>query len=169
MKRLVVGTNWIGDAVMSLPFLRALRAAHPGDSLTRLRAGEAPPSIYRAEGTADEVLVRSGFLRDVAVLASATVRRGLAAAQLVSGGALRAGLAALRGESATPPTGAGPLLTRSRCPRRRPPGHQLRDYDALLAAHGIPPDSEPPRLPDSREAAAAGGQGPRAPPGLRVP
>jgi lipopolysaccharide heptosyltransferase II len=31
-------------------------------------------------------------------------------------------------------------------------GHQLRDYDALLSAHGIPPDPDPPHLPLPEEA-----------------
>jgi ADP-heptose:LPS heptosyltransferase len=55
---------------MSLPFLRSIRAAHPGDGLAVL-APRGPASIYRAEGSADEVIERSGFLRDAATLAKA--------------------------------------------------------------------------------------------------
>ncbi len=149
MKRLVVGTNWIGDAVMSLPFLRALRAAHPGDALT-VFAPPGPASIYQAAGTADEVLVRSGFLRDVAALASRrfdevwllpnSLRAALYAR--ASGAPRRIGYAT---------DGRAPLLTDAMPP---PDGteHQLRDYDALLSAHGIPPDPDPPRLPVPPEA-----------------
>ena len=150
MKRLVVGTNWIGDAVMSLPFLRAIRAAHPGDSLS-VFAPRGPASIYRASGSADEVLVRSFFLRDAAVLASRKVRRGLAASRTRSGrlSMRRASRAPRRIGYAT--DGRTALLTD---PMSAPEGagHQLRDYDALLSAHGIPPDPDPPRLPLPEEA-----------------
>ena len=56
--RLVVAPNWIGDAVMSLPVLRALRRASPGARLAVL-ARRGPGAIYRAEGSADSVLPRS--------------------------------------------------------------------------------------------------------------
>jgi heptosyltransferase-2 len=148
VKRLVVGTNWIGDAVMSLPFLRALRAAHPDDPLT-VFAPAGPASIYRAAGTATEVLPRSGFLRDAATLASRrfdeawllpnSFRAALYAR--ISGAARRIGYATDRRSS---------LLTHPLPPPEA--GHQLRDYDALLEAHGIPPDPDPPRLPLPDEA-----------------
>ncbi len=149
MKRLVVGTNWIGDAVMSLPFLRALRAAHPGDSLT-VFAPRGPDSIYRAAGTANEVMTRSGLLRDAAALASRRfdeawlLPNSLRAAiyARASGAPRRIGYATDR---------RGPLLTHP-LPASEEPGHQLRDYDALLSAHGILPDLEPPRLPLPEEA-----------------
>ena len=148
MKRLVVGTNWIGDAVMSLPFLRALRAAHPDDPLT-VFAPPGPASIYRAAGTATEVLPRSGFLRDAAALASRrfdeawllpnSFRAALYAR--FSGAGRRIGYATDRRTS---------LLTHPLPPPEA--GHQLRDYDALLEAHGVPPDRDPPRLPLPEEA-----------------
>ncbi len=149
MKRLVIGTNWIGDTVMSLPFLRAIRAAHPGDFLA-VFAPRGPASIYRAEGTADEVLTRSTMLRDAAALAARrfdeswllpnSFRAALYAR--ASGAPRRIGYSTDR---------RGFLLTHALPP---PAGtdHQLRDYDALLSAHGIAPDREPPRLPLSEEA-----------------
>jgi heptosyltransferase-2 len=151
MKRLVVGTNWIGDAVMSLPFLRAIRAAHPGDALT-VFAPSGPASIYRAAATANEVLVRSNFLRDAAALASRrfdeawllpnSFRAALYAR--VSGAPRRIGYATDR---------RGALLTHP-MPAPVSPEHQLRDYDALLGAHGIAPDPDPPHLPLPEEARA---------------
>ena len=149
MKRLVVGTNWIGDAVMSLPFLRAMRAAHPGDSLS-VFAPRGPASIYRASGSADEVLVRSFFLRDAAVLASGRFDEAWLLPNSFR--------AALYGRASRAPRRIGyatdgrtALLTD---PMSSPEGagHQLRDYDALLSAHGIPPDPDPPRLPLPEEA-----------------
>ncbi len=79
--RLVIAPNWIGDAVMSLPVLRALRRRHPGDRLAVL-ARSGPAAIYRAEGSAGEVLRRGAFLHDVALRARRRIRRGLAPAQL---------------------------------------------------------------------------------------
>jgi heptosyltransferase-2 len=144
VKRLVVAPNWIGDAVMSLPFVRALRRAYPDDGLSVL-ARRGPASIYRAEGSADETLPRSSFAAD-ALLAR---RGGFDEAWLLPN-SMRAGLLALA--SGAPrrigyaTDGRGPLLTH---PLQAPAetGHQLRDYDALLWAHGVAPDHDPPRLP----------------------
>ena len=146
MKRLVVGTNWIGDAVMSLPFLRAIRAAHPGDDLT-VFAPRGPDSIYRAAGTATDVLTRSGMLRDAAALAG----RRFDEAWLLPNSfraAVYARASGARRRIGYATDGRAFLLTDS-LPPAEAPGHQLRDYDALLAAHGIPADPDPPRLPIS--------------------
>ncbi len=149
MKRLVVGTNWLGDAVMSLPFLRSLRTAYPGDGLAVL-AAKGPAAIYRAEGSADTVIVRSGSLLtdaarlrahrfDEAWLLPNSFRAAFVA--WLGGARSRIGYATDR---------RGPLLTFSLPP---PDGtrHQLRDYDALLETRGIAPDLDPPRLPVSPE------------------
>jgi lipopolysaccharide heptosyltransferase II len=149
LKRLVVGTNWIGDAVMSLPFLRAIRAAHPGDSLS-VFAPKGPASIYRASGSVDEVLVRSFFLRDTAVLASERFDEAwLLPNSFRAALYARASRAPRRIGYAT--DGRTALLT-DPMPAPEGAGHQLRDYDALLSAHGIPPDPDPPRLPLPEEA-----------------
>ena len=144
MKRLVVGTNWIGDAVMSLPFLRAMRAAHPKDTLSVI-APRGPASIYRAAGTVDEVLVRSSLLRDGAALASARFDEAwllpnsfrAAVYAFASRAPRRIGYATDRRSALLTHAMAAPDGT----------GHQLRDYDALLSAHGIRPDPDPPQLP----------------------
>ena len=52
MRRLVIAPNWIGDAVMSLPFLRALARSDKGGTLAVV-ARRGPAAIYRAEGSAD--------------------------------------------------------------------------------------------------------------------
>ena len=144
MRRLVVAPQWIGDAVMSLPFLRALRRAHPSDSLAVL-ARRGPAAIYRAEASTDEVLLRASFLSDVVTLSRGrfdeawllpnSFRAGLYA--FASGAKRRIGYATDR---------RGALLTHP-LPAPAGTGHQLRDYDALLAAQGIAPDDGPPRLP----------------------
>jgi heptosyltransferase-2 len=149
VKRLVVGTNWLGDAVMSLPFLRALRSAYPEEPLT-VFAPAGPASIYRAAGTADEVLVRSNLLRDAATLAS----RKFDEAWLLPNSfraALYARLSRAPRRIGYATDGRRALLTDA-MPAPDGTDHQLRDYDALLSAHGIPPDLEPPRLPLPGEA-----------------
>ncbi len=55
-KILVRGTNWLGDAVMSLPALRALRQRCPQARITLLARGWVA-DLYRREPCADEVLI----------------------------------------------------------------------------------------------------------------
>jgi heptosyltransferase-2 len=58
MKTLVRATNWVGDVVMSLPAVRALRAADPKGRLAVL-AREWVAELYRHLPEIDEVLVDS--------------------------------------------------------------------------------------------------------------
>lgn len=144
MRRLVIAPNWIGDAVMSLPFLRAIRRAHPSDDLAVL-ARRGPAAIYRAEGSANEVLLRASFAADVLQL-----RRGRFEEAYLLPNSFRAALLAF-GSGARTRIGyatdrRGALLTHA-LPEPSGTGHQLRDYDALLATRGIAPDDAPPRLP----------------------
>jgi len=142
--RLVIAPNWIGDAVMAVPFLRALRRAHPEDSLAVL-APRGPAAILRAEGSADAVLLRLSLLADTAAIRHG----GFDEAWLLPNSFRTALLAFLGGVPerigyATDRRSA--LLTRTVPPPPRT-AHQLRDYDPLLAARGIAPDLEAPRLP----------------------
>ncbi|HEY2797247.1 MAG TPA: lipopolysaccharide heptosyltransferase II [Thermoanaerobaculia bacterium] len=142
--RLVIAPNWIGDAVMSLPVLRALRRRHPGDRLAVL-ARSGPAAVYRAEGSADQVLGRGALLPD-----ARRARAGEFDEVWLLPNSFRAALLALLSRAprrlgyATDRRGA--LLTEALPP---PPGteHQLRDYDALLLHAGVPPDTDPPALP----------------------
>jgi len=149
VKRLVIAPNWIGDAVMSLPFVRALRRADPGASLT-VMARRGPAAIYRAEGSADAILPRSKFLAD-----AAAARRGRFDEVWLLPNSYRAALLArasgARRRIGYATEGRGWLLTHAPPP---PPGtvHQLRDYDALLSENGVAPDVEAPRLPIPPEA-----------------
>ena len=152
---MVFAPNWIGDAVMSLPILRAIRRARPEDPLAVL-ARPGPAAIYRAEGSADRVRVGSGSIRDVLTL------RGLRAREVwLLPNSFRSALFAFL--SGTPERigydtdRRGPLLTHT-LPFPPRTSHQLRDYDALLESRGIPPDTEAPRLPIPTEAARRAGR-----------
>ena len=149
MKRIVVAPNWLGDCVMALPVLRAIRRSRPQEGLTVL-AGRGAATLFRAEGSADAVLERSGLFGDA---------RGLRAGQFAEAWLLPNSF-----RSAVAPRLAGipvrlgydtdrrrPLLTHALPPPRRTE-HQLRDYDALLLSRGIEPDFEPPRLPVTAKA-----------------
>ncbi len=144
MNRIVIAPNWIGDAVMSLPVLRAIRKGRPGERLCVL-ARRGPDAVYRAEGSADAVILRSSLLADVTAL-----RRGGFEEAWVLPHSFRAALlgflSSARRRIGYATDRRGILLTDALPPPART-AHQLRDYDALLAAGGIEPDREPPRLP----------------------
>lgn len=141
--RLVVAPNWIGDAVMSLPVLRALRRSAPTGRLAVL-ARPGPATIYRAEGSADEVRVAPGLLGS----AREAARGGFGEAWLLPNSfraALVPFLARIPERIGYASDGRAPLLTRAVPPPPRT-GHQLRDYDLLLRSRGVEPDEAPPRL-----------------------
>src|SRR6202171_1747600 len=55
MKILIRATNWVGDAIMSLPALRAVRARFPDANISIL-ARPYVAEIYRGQGIADVLL-----------------------------------------------------------------------------------------------------------------
>ena len=87
--------NWVGDAVMATPALRALRAAHPQAEITALRPfdmfGLAEPPLHaergaghqqrvggigaRGAGTGDQVGEQVELVHDVAVPSTRARRR----------------------------------------------------------------------------------------------
>lgn len=56
MKLLVRATNWVGDAVMSIPALRAIREGHPGAEIAVL-ARHWVAEIYQREDFCDRLLI----------------------------------------------------------------------------------------------------------------
>jgi heptosyltransferase-2 len=56
MKILVRATNWVGDAVMAIPALAAVREARPGDDIALL-ARPWVADLYREQGYVDRVIV----------------------------------------------------------------------------------------------------------------
>jgi heptosyltransferase-2 len=149
MNRLVVAPNWLGDCVMALPVLWAIRRAHPEDPLSVLARGKFA-GLFRAERSAATVLPRSGLFRDVRRLR----RERFAEAWLLPNSfrsALAPWLAGIPERIGYDTDFRGPLLTR-RLKEPRRTEHQLRDYDALLRSRGIEPDLEAPRLPVTAKA-----------------
>lgn len=141
--RLVIAPNWIGDAVMSLPVLRALRRNAPTRRIAVL-ARRGPAAIYSAEGSADEVRVASGSLASLRIAAGG----GFGEAWLLPNSfraALVPFLARVPERIGYASDGRAALLSSALPPPPRT-GHQLRDYDPLLESRGIEPDFDPPRL-----------------------
>ena len=142
--RVVVAPNWLGDCVMALPVLRAIRRASPQEGLAVLaRPGTA--DLFRAEGSADTVLERSGLVGDAGRL-----RAGRFAEAWLLPNSFRSAiapwLAGIPQRIGYDTDHRSPLLTHALRPVSRT-GHQLRDYDALLRSRGIEPDFDAPRLP----------------------
>jgi heptosyltransferase-2 len=142
-RRVVVAPNWIGDAVMAIPFLRALRTKHGDDGEIAVLAKRGPGAVLAAvpgvrwiprRGLVADALALSRGRFDEAWLLPNSFRS--AVAPFLGGVRDRIGYATDRRDG---------LLTR---PVSAPPrtSHQLRDYDALLASRGIAPDYDPPWL-----------------------
>ncbi|MGH9440725.1 MAG: lipopolysaccharide heptosyltransferase II [Thermoanaerobaculia bacterium] len=160
MKRLVVAPNWVGDCVMAIPFLRALRASDPSGRLAVLSRASAAP-VLRMTGLA-EVLVASrgrgpgALLGDARLVGRArfdevwvlpnSFRSALLAR--LAGAPKRFGYATDRRRFLLTQSPAKPAATR----------HQSRDYDRLLEEGGIAPDPNPPRLEVPPEAARKAAQ-----------
>src|SRR5215831_3635181 len=124
--RLVIAPNWIGDSVMAIPFVRALRRKFPGDRLAVL-ARPGPAAIYRAESSADTVLARTHFPTDALTLRT----RGFDEAWLLPHSfraALLSFAAGIPERIGFDSDRRGFLLTVS-VTRPPPTDHQLRDYD----------------------------------------
>lgn len=142
--RIVVAPNWIGDAVMSLPMIRALRRFAPDEPLV-VFARPGPAALYRAEGSAGEVRTISGLVAD-----SLAIARGRFAQAWLLPNSFRSALgpflAAVPERVGYATDGRSALLTRTLPPPPRNE-HQLRDYDPLLRSLAIEPDPDPPRLP----------------------
>lgn len=59
---LIRGVNWLGDAVMSLPAIRAIRKLHP-DSNISILVKEKIADVFRWENSVDEVIIYKSGIR----------------------------------------------------------------------------------------------------------
>ena len=64
-KILIRATNWVGDAVMSLPAIRAVREAFPGAHV-KVLARASVADLYAREGAIDGVMLYAGDRRQAA-------------------------------------------------------------------------------------------------------
>jgi heptosyltransferase-2 len=69
MRILVRGTNWIGDAVMTIPAIQELRRLFPQAHLTLLTRASTV-EIFRDSAIFDEIIIAKSFLNDVRQLRS---------------------------------------------------------------------------------------------------
>lgn len=158
VRRLIVrAPNWLGDAVMALPALGAVRRAFPDSTLVVA----APPSVAPLfeEGTPaapDEILTIDRD-REVSQLRSA---RGDALLLLTNSFgsawiARRSGIGERWGFRAS---ARSPLLTRA-VPRPRGTLHQVEYYRALIGGLGIETAEGDPVLPTLQPSSAARARG----------
>ncbi len=148
VKRLVIAPNWLGDCVMALPVLRALRRNDPAGSLTVLARPSAAP-VLRLEGSADAVWESRGRGPGGLLADSGRARAARFEEVWVLPHSFRSALLAWLTRAPRrfgyAADGRKGLLTAA--PERPAPlAHQLRDYDRLLAAAGVEPDPAPPRI-----------------------
>lgn len=157
---LVRATNWLGDAVMSLPALRAVRARFPGARITVL-ARPWVLELYRREPFCDDAIPLTGRLAAVRALRA---RRFDAAILLPNAfdAALVARMAGIPRRIGYNRDGRGFLLTDAiaRPKAGETPRHECFYYLELLRRAGILqelPTLEPVLL-DGAEAARAAGR-----------
>jgi lipopolysaccharide heptosyltransferase II len=141
---IVRAPNWLGDAIMALPALEAVRRAQPDARvIVAARASIAPIFEEETRVTPDEVAIvddarETAQLRDLKGDAILLIPNSFSSAWRAS----RAGIAERCGYRAA---GRGWLLTRG-VPRPRGRVHQVEYYQALVRGLGMETREGPPRL-----------------------
>jgi len=161
---LVRATNWVGDAVMSLPALRAIRQGHPGARITVL-ARPWVADLYRREPFCDELLAAPKTLRGRLAAAREIRARHFDAAILLPNAfdaALLAWMGGVPERIGYNRDGRGMLLTRAVTPpvKGATPEHESFYYLELLQRAGVIselPAAEPILLDSAQEARQTGG------------
>jgi heptosyltransferase-2 len=153
LRFLVVAPNWLGDAVLALPALDAVRSAHPNSEVT-VAARRSVADMFRLTRGAGRVLTLQSdarWWRRAAFRADVDALRGFDAALLLPNSfqsawmVAQAGIAERWGYAAD---ARARLLTRA--VRRARGGHQSEYYQRLVAALNMPCRSGVPAidLPD---------------------
>ncbi len=155
MKILVKGTNWLGDAVMSLPALRALKEMLPKARVSVLTR-PAFADLYRGAPWVDEIVPHErGGVRPWMRTVREVRRRGFDAAIVLP----RSFSSALLVFTARVPrrigyAGDGRRALLTDAPEPLPRRHRVHHYHHLLSALGEPPPARPPCLKILPDAAA---------------
>lgn len=151
MKVLVKASNWLGDAVMTLPTLVSLRRMLPRGSSVSVLTKPAFADLYRGLPCVDEVLPHErGGVRPWLRTVREIKKRAFDAALLMT----RSFSAAFLVFSARVPRriGQGGSLLTDRIPRSQDRRHRVLDFHRLLEAFGSPPPVAPPRIDLNPEA-----------------
>lgn len=149
MKIVILAPNWLGDAVLALPAIAAVRRAHPDAHLT-IGARRSVADLFRLVPTVDEVLPlqsdarwwrRQAFKADVEALrgydAALLLPNSFVSAWMVKG----AGVGERWGYASD---GRSRLMTRT-VPRAKG-GHQAEYYRHLTTALGMAPGVVTPEI-----------------------
>jgi heptosyltransferase-2 len=147
----VLTPNWLGDAVMALPALAAVRRHHPADTLV-VAARPSTAALFRMVPEVDRVLPLDGPSRRADAEALAQIGAGVALLFPNSFGSAwtvrRAGIPERWGFASD---FRRPLLTKAvRTPRGRL--HQSAYYLGLVSALGMTPTGEQARIVVSEQA-----------------
>ena len=149
----VRGPNWLGDTVMALPALAALRAGMPGARITFVGRWA---SLLRGQGVADDLIEYPRDRRRRRALNRALAGDPADLALLLPT-SFEAALAAWRWRARRrigfDGDGRRPLLTGAE-PRPLPRQHQIDEYRRLVEALGIAAPADRPRLAVPPDAAA---------------
>ncbi|PIE56817.1 MAG: lipopolysaccharide heptosyltransferase II [Desulfobulbus propionicus] len=148
-KLLIRSTNWIGDAVMTTPALRSIRAFYPDTEITLL-AHPWVADVFRASPRIDRIITydKHGMHRGVAGIIKLGLglrHQGFAAAILLQNAfeaAVIARLAGIPARGGFTTDGRGLLLSHGIArPKEHRHTHQVHYYQALVQGLGIPPGS----------------------------
>ncbi len=156
---LIVGVNWIGDAVMSMPAIQSYRQAHPGNRITLLVKPALAPlwALHRAP---DEILTLGEGFAGIRQAAQAAHRERFARAFVLPHSfrsALVPWLAEVPARIGMPGHWRDWMLTSVIRPTNRPGRiHQAYEYLDLLRPEQPDAALDPPALilPDEARAAA---------------
>ncbi|MBI2920355.1 MAG: lipopolysaccharide heptosyltransferase II [Planctomycetes bacterium] len=158
MKRILVkGVNWLGDAVMTLPAIRAMKSRWPGARLSVLTKGSLA-DLYACEPAVDETLAYGGgFLPFVRLVGR--LRKENFDIAFVFPRSLRASLAPFASRIPRRVGFAGdarrPVLTDAVArDARLLTGHRVAYYLELLRPFGAVPAATPPEIAPPAEALA---------------
>ena len=141
--------NWLGDAVLALPAMTAIRRRFPGAHLT-VAAAPSVAALFREDTDVvpDAVMELSGSSRAVvAALAGGRFDLGVLFPNSFRS-AWQLWRAGIPGRWGFATSGRGPLLT-TRSPRARGVMHQSDYYRALVTGLAVPPVADNPRLAPS--------------------
>lgn len=151
----VIAPNWLGDAVMALPAIGAVRHHRPGATLV-VAARRSTASLFEMVSGVDEVVTIAGGLRgETKALSGANASLAILLPNSFRSAwiARRAGIAERWGYSADLRRF---VLTRA-VPKPRGRRHQVEYYNSLVSSLGMPADAPPARIvvPETARARAA--------------